>query len=101
MPEILKKPSKRGINLQLFHIFKAMMSVFYFRLGLGNFAESFQSKFIVPRYLRIKKRFVRYAILERSEQQTTHKKNLQSLMVEIYKSTYHLNPEYIWDQFLR
>ena len=32
---------------------------------------------------------------------TTHKKNLQNLMVEIYKSMNHLNPEYMWDFFVK
>ena len=52
MPEVLKKSSKQGINLQPFQIFKTMRNVFYFRLGIGNSAESFQSKLIVPRYLK-------------------------------------------------
>ena len=32
---------------------------------------------------------------------TPHKKNLQNLMVEIYKSMNHLNPEYMWDFFIK
>ena len=52
MPEILKRSSKQGFNLQPFQIFKTMWSVFYFRLGIGNSVEGFQNEFIVPRYLR-------------------------------------------------
>ena len=52
MPEIFKKSSKKGINLQPFQIFKTMWSVFYFRLGIGNSVESLQNEFIVPRYLK-------------------------------------------------
>ena len=43
---------KQGIDLQPFQIFKTMRNVLYFRLGKGNSFENFQSKFIVPRYLK-------------------------------------------------
>ena len=33
---------KGGIDLQPFQIFKTMMSVFYFRLGIGNSIRTFQ-----------------------------------------------------------
>ena len=32
---------------------------------------------------------------------TIHKKNLQKLMVEIYKTINHLNPPYMWDLFTK
>ena len=38
--------------------------------------------------------------LERDNTKTTHTKNLQKLMIEVYKSLNHLNPEYIWDFFV-
>ena len=38
-------------------------------------------------------------LLDMGDTKTTHKKNLQNLMVEIYKSMNHLNPEYMWDFF--
>ena len=38
---------------------------------------------------------------DRGNTKTTHKKNLQNLMVEIYKSMNHLNPEYMWDFFIK
>ena len=40
-------------------------------------------------------------LLDRGDTKTTHKKNLQNLMVEIYKSMDHLNPEYMWDFFIK
>ena len=40
-------------------------------------------------------------LLDRGDTKTTHKKNLQNLMVEIYKSMNHLNPEYMWDFFVK
>ena len=40
-------------------------------------------------------------LLDRGDAKTTHKKNLQNLMVEIYKSMNHLNPEYMWDFFVK
>ena len=40
-------------------------------------------------------------LLDRGDTKTTHKKNLQNLMVEIYKSMNHLNPEYMWDFFFK
>ncbi len=40
-------------------------------------------------------------LLNRGETNTTHTKNLQKLMVEIYKSVNHLNPEYMWDFFVK
>ena len=39
--------------------------------------------------------------LDRGEIKTTHKKNLQILMVEIYKSINHPNPEYMWEFFVK
>ena len=36
-------------------------------------------------------------LLDRCDTNTTHKKNLQNLVVEIYKSMHHLNPGYMWD----
>ena len=47
-----KSRQKQGIDLQPFQIFKTTSSVFYFKLGIGKLVESFQSKFIVPRYLK-------------------------------------------------
>ena len=38
-------------------------------------------------------------LLDRGD--TTQKKNLQNLMVEIYVSMNHLNPEYMWDFFVK
>ena len=32
---------------------------------------------------------------------TIHKRNLQKLMVEIYKTINHLNPPYMWDFFTK
>ena len=40
-------------------------------------------------------------LLDRGDTKTTHKKNLQNLMIEIYKSMNHLNPEYMWDFFVK
>ena len=40
-------------------------------------------------------------LLDRGDTKTTHKKNLQNLMMEIYKSMNHLNPEYVWDFFIK
>ena len=52
MPEILKKSPKIEDQFRAIQIFKTMRSEFYFRLGKGNSAESSQSKFIVPIYLK-------------------------------------------------
>ena len=35
-------------------------------------------------------------LLDRDDTKTIHTKNLQNLMVEIYKSFHQLNPEYMW-----
>ena len=32
---------------------------------------------------------------------TIHKKNMQKLMVEVYKTLNHLNPPYMWDLFTK
>ncbi len=40
-------------------------------------------------------------LLNRGETNTTHTKNLQKLMVEIYKSVNHLNSEYMLDFFVK
>ena len=40
-------------------------------------------------------------LLKRCDTKTTHKKNLQYLMVGIYKSMKHLIPEYMWDFFVK
>ena len=47
-----KSHQKQGIYLQPFQVFKTMRNALYFRLGIGNSYESFQSKIIVPRYLK-------------------------------------------------
>ena len=39
------------------------------------------------------------ALLQRDGTLTSHKKNLQKLMVEIYRTINHLNPPYMWDIF--
>ena len=36
-------------------------------------------------------------LLDRDDTKTIHTKNLQNLMVEIYKSFNQLNPEYMWE----
>ena len=41
------------------------------------------------------------ALLQRDGTLTIHKKNLQKLMVEIYKTINHLNPPYMWDLFTK
>ena len=41
------------------------------------------------------------ALLQRDGTLTIHKKNLQNLMVEIYKTINHLNPPYMWDLFTK
>ena len=40
-------------------------------------------------------------LLDRGDTKTTHKKNLENLMMEIYKSKNHLNPECMWDFFVK
>ena len=40
-------------------------------------------------------------LLERDNTKTTHTKNLQKLMIEVYKSFNHLNPKYIWEFFVK
>ena len=40
-------------------------------------------------------------LLERDDTKTTHTKNLQKLMIEVYKSFNHLNPEYIREFFAK
>ena len=40
-------------------------------------------------------------LLERDKTKTTHTKNLQKLMIEVYKSLNHLNPEYMWEFFVK
>ena len=46
-----KSRQKQGIDLQPSRVFKTIRSVFYFKLGIGHSVESFQTKFLVPRYL--------------------------------------------------
>ena len=36
MPDILKKSSKHGIDLQPFFIFSKLRGIFYFKLGIVN-----------------------------------------------------------------
>ena len=40
-------------------------------------------------------------LLARAGSITVHQKNLQSLMIEIYKTMNHLNPSYIWEFFVK
>ena len=40
-------------------------------------------------------------LLERDNTKTIHTKNLQKLMIEVYKSLNHLNPEYMWEFFVK
>ena len=40
-------------------------------------------------------------LLEKDGSITVHQKNLQILMTEIYKTTNHINPPYIWDFFVK
>ena len=40
-------------------------------------------------------------LLERDNTKTIHTKNLQKLMIEVYKSVNHLNPEYMWEFFVK
>ena len=40
-------------------------------------------------------------LLERDNTKTTHTKNLQKLMIEVYKSFNHLNLEYMWEFFVK
>ena len=40
-------------------------------------------------------------LLERDNTKTSHTKNLQKLMIEVYKSLNHLNPEYMWEFFVK
>ena len=41
------------------------------------------------------------ALLQRDGTLTIHKKNLQKLMMEVYKTINHLNPPYMWDLFTK
>ena len=41
------------------------------------------------------------ALLQRDGTLTIHKRNLQKLMVEVYKTLNHLNPPYMWDLFTK
>ena len=52
MPEILKKSSKTGDRFTAISDLQNNVERVYFKLGIGNSVESFQNKFIVPRYLR-------------------------------------------------
>ena len=40
-------------------------------------------------------------LLARAGSVTVHQKNLQSVMIEIYKTMNHLNPSYIWEFFVK
>ena len=40
-------------------------------------------------------------LFDKDKSMTIHKKNLQRLMVEIYKTINHLNPAYIWEFFTK
>ena len=40
-------------------------------------------------------------LLDKNKSLTMHKKNLQRLMVEIYKTINHLNPAYMWEFFIK
>ena len=40
-------------------------------------------------------------LLDRDDRKTMHTKNLQNLMVEIYKSFNQLSPEYMWEFFIK
>ena len=40
-------------------------------------------------------------LLARAGSITVHQKNLQSLMIEIYKTMNNLNPSYIWEFFVK
>ena len=40
-------------------------------------------------------------LLERDNTKTTDTKNLQRLLVEVYKLFNHLNPEYVWEFFIK
>ena len=40
-------------------------------------------------------------LLDRDDTKTIHTKNLQKLMVEVYKSFNHLNSEYMWEFFVK
>ena len=40
-------------------------------------------------------------LLDKDKSMTIHKKNLQKLMVEIYKTINHLNPAYMWEFFIK
>ena len=39
-------------------------------------------------------------LLDKDKSKTIHRKNLQKLMVEIYKTINHLNPAYMWEFFI-
>ena len=52
MLEILKKSSKTGDRLTAISDLQNNAERVYFKLGIGISVESFQSKFIVPRYLK-------------------------------------------------
>ena len=38
---------------------------------------------------------------ERDNTKATHTKNLQKLMIEVHKSLNHLNPEFMWEFFVK
>ena len=40
-------------------------------------------------------------LLDKDKSMTIHKKNLQRLMVEIYKTINHLHPAYMWEFFTK
>ena len=40
-------------------------------------------------------------LLDKDRSMTIHKKNLQTVMVEIYKTINHLNPAYVWEFFIK
>ena len=40
-------------------------------------------------------------LLDKDKSMTTHKQNLQRLLVEIYKTINHLNPAYMWGFFIK
>ena len=40
-------------------------------------------------------------LLDRDKSKTIHKKNLQILMTEVYRTINHLNPKYMWEFFTK
>ena len=40
-------------------------------------------------------------LLDRDKSKTIHKKNLEILMTEVYRTINHLNPEYMWEFFTK